>query len=229
MPSGVERLQDVPRGADGVAHVVQAVEHAHQVVAVAGILLCRVCRERDPIIDARFLGRLVCALDRRCVVVEAEEFGVGERLGHDDRRRSVAAADVGDLGAAFELLLHSIQGRNPLADQVGAVAGPEEPLGPAEQPVIVLVPAHALAAAEGLEDLIFVDVQRRDRVIDAEDVERAVFVGQRERVLVGQRVAVALGVVGDVAARRLVSKPLANVALGRARALRHLLRGQWPG
>ena len=196
---------------------------------MAGIFLGRVRRERDPIIDARFLRRLVRALDRRRVVVEAEELGVRERLRHDDRRRAVAAADVGDLRAAFELLLHSVQRRNPLADQVGAVAGPEEPLGPAEQPVIVLVPAHALAAAKGLENLIFVGVQGRDRVVDAEDVERAVLIGQRERVLIGQRVAVALGVVGHVAAGRLVSKPLAHVALSRARALRHLLRGQRPG
>ena len=34
---GREHLADVPRGADRVAHVVQAVEHRHQVVAAAGV------------------------------------------------------------------------------------------------------------------------------------------------------------------------------------------------
>src|SRR5271154_2802192 len=135
----------------------------------------------------------------------------------------MAAADIGDLGTAFELLLHSIQSRNPLGDQVGAVAGPEESLGPAEQAVIVLVPTHALAAAKGVDNLILVGVQGRDRVVDAEDVEGAVLIGQRERLLIGQGVAVTLGVVGHVASSRLVSKPLAHVALSRTGALRDLL------
>jgi hypothetical protein len=50
--------------------------------------------------------------------------------------------------------------------------------------------------------------------------KRAVFVGQRKRVLVRHRIAVALRVVGDVAASRMVSEPLADVALSRARTLR---------
>ena len=103
----------------------------------------------------------------------------------------MAAADVGDLRAAFELLLDAVERRDPLGHEVRPVAGPEEALGAPEQAMVVLVPAHALAAAERLEDPIFVGVQRGDRVVDAEDVERAVLVRQRERVLVGQRVAVA--------------------------------------
>ena len=126
------------------------------------------------------------------------------------------AADVGHLGARFELLLHPLQRRYPLGHQMGAVARTEEPLGAAEQAVVVLVPAHALAAAEGLEDLLFIGVQRRDRVVDAEDVERTVFVGQGQSVLIGERVALGLGVVGHIAARRLVCEPLAHVPLGRS-------------
>ena len=101
----------------------------------------------------------------------------------------MAAADVGDLRAAFELLLHAVERRDPLGDEVARVAGAEEALGAAEQPVVVLVPAHALAAAERLGDAVLVGVERGDQLEGAEDVERAVLVGERERLLVGQRVA----------------------------------------
>jgi hypothetical protein len=62
---------------------------------------------------------------------------------------------------------------------VRTVARAEEPLGAAEQPLVVLVPAHALAAAKHVEQLVFVGVERGDQVIHAEDVEGTVFVGQR--------------------------------------------------
>ncbi len=215
-------------GADRVAHVVQAVEYAHEVVVLARVVLGRGDLEGDAISDARVLCRFACALDRGVVVVESEEPRVRERFGHDDRRRAVPAADVGDLRAALQLLLDSVQGRNPLGDEVRAVAGPEESLGATEQAMVVLVPTHPLAAAKRLDDLLFVGIQRCDRVIHAEDVERAVFVRQRKRVLVRQRVAVALRVVGDIATRGLVSQPLTDVALSRARALRDFLRGQRP-
>ena len=135
----------------------------------------------------------------------------------------MATAHVGDAGAPLELLLHALESRNPAAHEVHAVARPEEALGAAEQPAVVLVPAHPLAASECLEDLLFVGEQGGDQVVCAQDVEGAVFVGQRQRLLVGQRVAVAGRVVGDVSAGGLVAKPLAHVALGRPRTLGHLL------
>ena len=55
---GRERLAHVPRGADRVAHVVQAVEERDEVVAVPGIVLGRGQLERDAVGDARGLGRL---------------------------------------------------------------------------------------------------------------------------------------------------------------------------
>src|SRR2546427_8718261 len=51
-------------------------------------------------------------------------------------------------------------------------------------PYTTLFRSHPLARAERLEDLVFVRVQRGDRVVDPEDVEGALFVGERERVLV---------------------------------------------
>ena len=124
---------------------------------------------------------------------------------------------------AFELLLDASERRDPLGHEIGPVAGAEEALGPAKQAVVVLVPAHPVAAAKCLQDAVFVSVERRDQVIDAEDVKRAVFIGQRQRVLVRERVAVAARVVADVTARGLVPQPLTNGALGHTRTLGHLL------
>jgi hypothetical protein len=54
----------------------------------------------------------------------------------------------------------------------------------------VLVPTHPLAAAEGLGDALLIREEGGDQVIRAEDVEGAVFLGERERLLVGEGVAV---------------------------------------
>jgi hypothetical protein len=53
----------------------------------------------------------------------------------------MAAANVGDVGAAGQLVLDPVQGRDPGADQVGHVAGAEEPLAAGEDVRVVLVPA----------------------------------------------------------------------------------------
>src|SRR5207248_1717399 len=84
--------------------------------------------------------------------------------------------------------------------EMPAVAGPEEPLGAAEQAMVVLVPAHSASGPEALADPVLVGEQRRDQLVGAQHVERAVLVCKRERVLVGQRVAIGLAVVVGVAA-----------------------------
>ena len=85
------------RGADRVAHVVQAVEHRHEVVAGAAVRRRRL-RSRSVTRSATpaSCGALARGLDRAVVVVGADERRVRERLGHQDRRGAVAAADVGD-------------------------------------------------------------------------------------------------------------------------------------
>ncbi len=90
----------------------------------------------------------------------------------------------------------------------------------------MLVPTDPLTGAERLAEPLLVGIQRRDHVVDAQHVERALLVGERQRVLVGERVGVGLRVVLDVAAGGLVSEPLADVALGGAGTAGDLLRGQ---
>ena len=158
------------------------------------------------------------------MVVGADERRLRERLRHQDRRRAVAAADVGDARAALELGDDAVERRQPRADEVRVVAGPEEALAAVVDVVHVLVPADAVAAAHRLLDPRRVDHRAERDLEEAGQVRRAVLVGQRDRLLGRERVAPALRVVLDVAARRLRVQPLAHVALGRAGA-----RGQVGG
>jgi hypothetical protein len=81
------------------------------------------------------------------MVVEPEERRVWVLLGHDDRRSSVPAAHVGQLCPRPQLLFHTVQRRDPGAQQITDVVGPEEPLGALVQIVMMPVTARAPASA----------------------------------------------------------------------------------
>lgn len=66
------------------------------------------------------------------------------------------AAEVGHEGARPQLVVHTVEGRDPLGDEVGDVAGAEGPLRPTEQVLVVFVPAEATTGAERLPDLFLV-------------------------------------------------------------------------
>ena len=155
--------------------------------------------------DAGLGGAETRLLDRAVVIVEPDEGRVGKRLRHQDRRRTVPTANVRDLGAAFEFLAHAVERRDPLGDEMGLVAGAEEPFGAAEEAVVVLVPPHPFARPERLGDLLPVGVERLDQLERTQHVDRALLVGERHRVLVRERVPVRLRVVGQVAACGLIA------------------------
>ena len=96
---GRERLVDPPGGPHRVAHVVQGVEHRHQVVAGAAEALRGGHLEGDPVADPGLGGVLARQLDRFGVVVRADDGGARIGLGHQHRRRAQAAAEVGDPAA----------------------------------------------------------------------------------------------------------------------------------
>ena len=114
-------------------------------------------------------------------------FGYASR--HQDRRRTVPAAEVGDGGARSSFCCTPVERRDPLGQQVHEVAGPEEPLAAGEH---LARPARASrcprrcgtprrSAASALSDT--------ERELEgARQEHRAVGVGQRERLLRGQRV-----------------------------------------
>ena len=109
--------------------------------------------EPDAVGDACVSGPLAGDLDRLVVVVRAPaNRGIRVLAGEQDRGRAEPAADVGDLGAGPELVLHVVERGDPGRDQVGDVAGTEELLAAGEDLLVVLVPAHAAAGAERLGD-----------------------------------------------------------------------------
>ena len=221
-----ERRANVPGCADRVAHVVQAVEHRDEVVALAAVPGGGRDLEADPVAHSGLLGARPSRLDRPLVVVRADELRVRVCLRHQDRRGAVAAADVGDECAALELVDDALERWQPLRHQVGVVAGAEEPLAAFVDVVDVLVPAEAVAAARALDDRRRVD-HRPDRSLEQTgQIRRAARVGECDRLLGRQRVAATVRVVLHEPARRLGVQPFAHVTLGGSGALGELGRRQ---
>ena len=125
----------------------------------------------------------------------------------------MTAAHICDAGTGPQLVLHALQGGNPLGDQVRAVGRPEGPLGSLEQRVAVLVPAHSPSGAEALHDAWGHAHHRRHTLEDPGQTDRARVVGQDERLLRRQFIGLGRGVVAQEAARRLRVGPLPHVAL----------------
>jgi len=162
------------------------------------------------------------------VVVEADHVGVGIRLGDQDRRRPVPAADVGDPAARPQALVDAVEGGDPFGDEVRLVAAAEEALAAAVDDRVLLVPAVAVAAEEALADVL-AGAHEPDRHLErAGQEDRAGVVGERHHLLRAHRVPLCAGVVGDVAAGGLGTEPLAHVALRRVRVRGELVRGQRP-
>ncbi len=144
-----------------VAHVVEAVEHGHEVVRPATVRRGRSRLEPDPVSHTGRPSPLLRRLDRPGVVVGTDERGLGEGLGHDDRRGTVPTSHVRDVPACFELGHHAVECRQPLGHQMGVVAGPEEAFTAFVHVVHVLVPPEAIAAPRLLDDLRGVDHRPR--------------------------------------------------------------------
>ena len=115
--AGRERLGGAARRGERVAEVVERVEEGDEVVALAAQLRRAGDLERHAVGDARLRGALARGRDRLGVVVDPDEARGGERLGHQDRRGAVAAADVGDERAGLELGDDAVERRQPLGHQ----------------------------------------------------------------------------------------------------------------
>ena len=161
--------------------------------------------------DPGVLGPLAGGLDGAGVVVRADEPAGRERVGHQQRRGAVAAAEVGDGGAALELGLDAVQRRDPLGQQVHQVPRAEEPLAAGEDVLVVLAPAVPGPGAERLLDVVLRLEGAERELVGARQEHRAGRVGQGERLLGRHRVRRGGGVVLDVAAGRLAAQPLVDV------------------
>jgi hypothetical protein len=106
----------------------------------------------------------------------------------------------------------------PFRHEVHAVVGAKGALGAAEQAIVVLVPADSLASAEALRDAGPAVHHRSRGLENPGHRDRTRLVGEHERVLGGQRVAVLTAVVGHEAACGLRVEPLTYIALVRVGA-----------
>ena len=160
------------------------------------------------------------------MVVRAQDPRLRVRLGEQDGRGPVPAADVGHPAAGGELALDILQRGDPGGGEVGDVARAEEQLTAREHVLVVLVPAHAGAGAERVSDLRF-GSQRAQREHERPgQVQRPVRVGQREGLLFGQRELTRGGVVADVPSRGLPGQPLRDIPRVGLGAPCQLLRGR---
>ena len=141
----------------------------------------------------------------------------------------MAAADVGDAGAALQVLDDAVERGQPGRDEVRVVAGPEEPLAAVVDVVVVLVPADSGAAACGVGDPRRIEHRAERDLEEPGQVGRAVVVGQRDGLLGREAVAGFRWVVLHVAAGGLGVEPLAHVALVGAGARRELVGRERPG
>ena len=109
----------------------------------------------------------LAVLDRTRMEVIADELRIRERLRHDHGGPAVAAADIGNPGAALQFFDHAIERGQPMIDQVRFIAGTEETRGGAKQTGALVAPAHASAMPEGRFYLLLIadqgDCQSRTR------------------------------------------------------------------
>src|SRR5204862_8240382 len=96
-------------GASGIAHIVQTVEERYEIQPGRGEILGRADLEHDVVGDAMRGGVRVRRVDRRGMEIVSDELRVRERLRHRDGRPAVAASDIGDLGAAWQLLDDAVE------------------------------------------------------------------------------------------------------------------------
>lgn len=198
-------------GADGVAHVVQAVKRRDEVISGIREVGRGGDLEGGTVGEPGVGGSLAGEFDRPLVVVETSHAGVRECGGHQLGRGAQAAADVGHPSACGQLFAHPVQRGQPGRDEVSDIAGAEEPLTAGEHVFAVFVPRDAVPGAERVGDLGFVlqaghGEQERSSHADTVRIDKCEMLG------VGQPERPGVGVGGNVAARGLTGQPLAQVA-----------------
>ena len=122
---------------------MQAVEASDQIEVLAGVVLGEPHLEFRVGADAMLGGVRGGVADRVGVEVVADELRLRERLGHQDGRPAVSAADVGHARAGFELRHHPVERGQPLRDEIVVVARPEKAGDRAEHAAGLVAPGDA--------------------------------------------------------------------------------------
>src|SRR5271169_4582919 len=100
-------------GAYRITHVMQTIKHGDQVEVLARKFLGFRNSEHDSSRESLPSSGCAGALDGSIMIVKSEELRFWKGFGHQQGRRSLAAAHVGNLRAGLQLGLNSLQRRNP--------------------------------------------------------------------------------------------------------------------
>ena len=131
---------------------------------------------------------------------------------------AMAATHIRDFGARAQFFLDAAERRQPLANQTIAITISVEGRDAAKKTFIVLVPGNAFAGAKGRDGFLFVEKHRNRHFPRRRHEYRAVILRQHQRLLRGELVGGARGMINNITGRRLAIEPLAHVALRAARA-----------
>src|SRR5271169_33136 len=186
-------------GADRIAHVVQTIEHGHQVVVFAWKCFGLRDTKVEANLETLFSGDGAGALDGFVVIVKTKELRFWKGLSHQHGRRTLAAPNVGDTRPGLELCLNAVQGKNPRTDKVCCIARPEELFAAMKHIFIMLIPTHPRAGSEGLGNPGNCGQRAEGQLEGSRKVSRTVFVRQRKCLLFAQTELASLLVIGNVA------------------------------
>src|SRR5579885_1292789 len=139
-------------GADGISHIVEAVKDGDEIVVLSRKFLRLGNAKSDAVREVFAFRRFPGGFDGFVVIIESIDLGLGKGFGHQNGGGTFTAAYVRDSRARIQFLLHLLKRGNPGTDEVGRIPGTKEFFAAMENAVIVLVPAHPRARAEGFGD-----------------------------------------------------------------------------
>src|SRR5262249_23406212 len=149
-------LIGMPGCADRIAHIVETIKKADEIIVVTRVILGRRLRKGHTVRDPTVRRALCCGSDRRGMIVKAEKTRCGIGLRHHDRRGAMSAPHIGDRGSGFKLRDNPCEGGQPLGDQVSPITWPEEALGASKHRWMVITPGESAIATHSSDHLVLV-------------------------------------------------------------------------
>src|ERR1700731_882733 len=99
----------------------------------------------------------------------------------------MTTADIGHLCSSLEFFNDAVESGKPRCDEIGVIAGAEEPLCSMKEAGMVLAPFHALSSPEILESTVQGVKSGFDNVVGAWHVDRPIGVREAKSLFWAQR------------------------------------------
>src|SRR5579862_434279 len=186
-------------GTDRVTHIVQTIEHGDQIVVFSWKCFGLGDAKVELNLETLSSGRRAGPLDGFVVIVEAKELRFWEGFSHQHGGRTLAAPNIGDARAGFELSLDAVQRRNPRTDKVCCITWPEKFIAAMKHIFIMLIPTHACAGSESFGNPGNCGQRAEGQLEGARKISWTVFVRQRKCLFFAQTELASLLAIGDIA------------------------------